>query len=289
MDRDELLRECHEAIVDAQNKGGLSGPMTAWIASLPHAIDAHLHAAPQPYNTTSDERLMNTNSTTTSSLNVVHGKAASAAPLFDKSFGYCLAMAVMQSPTYARLDDRERAECDELIARGMKGAAPISETAAELEVDAAERFARDCEGYVPSQPKAAGLPPEAQMVLGDHSIGIFKDGKLLAADADVYQPPAAPDAGLSKPTGPAWDAKPCPFCSGREGGEVNTWPGGKRRALTQSEHEDWNAHNYPGTRQLCATCGEPTGRCEDDSLFDDDDCIICEACWEVSQFIRYEP
>ena len=43
----------------------------------------------------------------------------------------------------------------------------------------------------------------------------------------------------------------------------NTWPGGVRRALTQSQHQQWNATHYPGTRQLCEICGEPTGKTED--------------------------
>jgi hypothetical protein len=60
---------------------------------------------------------------------------------------------------------------------------------------------------------------------------------------------------------------------------TNTWPGGKRRALGPSEHERWNSKNYPGTRQLCALCDEPTGRCEDDSIFTDDgDGPLCETC-----------
>src|SRR5690242_9002238 len=36
-----------------------------------------------------------------------------------ESFGYALAMSVLQSDLYTTLDDRERAECDELIARGQ--------------------------------------------------------------------------------------------------------------------------------------------------------------------------
>lgn len=40
-------------------------------------------------------------------------------PNYD-SFGYALAMRVLQSELYRQLDDRERAECDELIQRGMK-------------------------------------------------------------------------------------------------------------------------------------------------------------------------
>ena len=36
-----------------------------------------------------------------------------------ETFGYALAMSVLQSPQYARLDDLARAECDELIRRGQ--------------------------------------------------------------------------------------------------------------------------------------------------------------------------
>ena len=37
--------------------------------------------------------------------------------------------------------------------------------------------------------KDAELHPALQMALGNHSIGVFKGGKLIAADADVYMPP----------------------------------------------------------------------------------------------------
>ena len=60
----------------------------------------------------------------------------------------------------------------------------------------------------------------------------------------------------------------------------NTWPGGYRHAIYQSEHEAWNACHYPGTRQLCVSCNAPTGRCEDDSLFRGDEGPLCEACAE---------
>lgn len=66
---------------------------------------------------------------------------------------------------------------------------------------------------------------------------------------------------------------------------MNTWPGGQRHAMTQSEHESWNARVFPGTRQLCEECGEPTGRCEDDSLYADEDGEIgplCEECWHTA-------
>ena len=64
--------------------------------------------------------------------------------------------------------------------------------------------------------------------------------------------------------------------------EMNSWPGGKRRALSQSEHASWNASHYPGTRQLCVQCDAPTGRCEEDAIYADDDDLdsgpICEEC-----------
>jgi len=66
-----------------------------------------------------------------------------------------------------------------------------------------------------------------------------------------------------------------------------TWPGGKRHAMSQSDHEKWNSSHYPGTRQPCFKCDEPTGCCEDDSLYakEDEDCVepLCEECWEKTQ------
>ncbi len=59
----------------------------------------------------------------------------------------------------------------------------------------------------------------------------------------------------------------------------NTWPGGYRHAMHQDEHERWNASNYPGTRQICASCGEPTGRCEEDGHFNADGEALCEECF----------
>lgn len=47
-----------------------------------------------------------------------------------------------------------------------------------------------------------------------------------------------------------------------------------------------HASNYPGTRQLCCQCEDPTGRCEEDEL-----CVLdengnelgplCEACYDL--------
>ena len=50
--------------------------------------------------------------------------------------------------------------------------------------------------------------------------------------------------------------------------------------MHQHQHEAWNAGNYPGTLQLCSQCDEPTGRCEDDSLYADDDREIGPLCME---------
>lgn len=70
---------------------------------------------------------------------------------------------------------------------------------------------------------------------------------------------------------------------------ANTWPKGYRHAMRQSEHDAWNAHNYPGTRQLCEWCGQPTGRCEDDSLYSaDENGPLCEGCWEEADNDQHE-
>lgn len=60
---------------------------------------------------------------------------------------------------------------------------------------------------------------------------------------------------------------------------MNSWPDGKRRALDQSEHSAWNSRNYPGTRQLCSHCEQPTGRCEDDEMYIGNDGPLCESCY----------
>lgn len=66
---------------------------------------------------------------------------------------------------------------------------------------------------------------------------------------------------------------------------ANTWPGGFRHAMHQNEHEAWNAKNYPGTRQLCARCDEPTGRCEEDTLWSggEDQIPLCEECYDAER------
>jgi hypothetical protein len=65
---------------------------------------------------------------------------------------------------------------------------------------------------------------------------------------------------------------------------MNTWPGGKRRALHQSEHELWNASHYPGTRQLCRSCEEPTERCEEDAMYTEEGYgPLCYTCWSMRE------
>lgn len=60
-----------------------------------------------------------------------------------------------------------------------------------------------------------------------------------------------------------------------------SWPGGNRHAMHQSDHESWNTKHYPGTLQLCCSCEEPTGRCEEDSMNKDDDTgPYCESCFQ---------
>jgi hypothetical protein len=42
-------------------------------------------------------------------------------------------------------------------------------------------------------------------------------------------------------------------------------------ARYQDEHARINAREYPGTRQLCKRCEQPTDRCEEDAIYLDDD------------------
>ena len=67
---------------------------------------------------------------------------------------------------------------------------------------------------------------------------------------------------------------------------MNIWPGENKHAMTQCDHEVWNASHYPGTKQLCAKCDEPTGSCEDDSIYHEDcDGPICGDCHEALRVI----
>ena len=62
---------------------------------------------------------------------------------------------------------------------------------------------------------------------------------------------------------------------------MNTWPGGKRHAMDQSEHEMWNRNHYPGTRQLCSECEQPTGNCEEDTWWSVSGEPLCRDCWII--------
>lgn len=50
------------------------------------------------------------------------------------------------------------------------------------------------------------------------------------------------------------------------------------RTYTQDEHARINAREYPGTRQLCVECDDPTERCEEDARYVGDYGPLCEAC-----------
>jgi hypothetical protein len=59
---------------------------------------------------------------------------------------------------------------------------------------------------------------------------------------------------------------------------TNSWPEGYRHAIDSNAHLAWNASHYPGTRQLCTHCEQPTGRCEEDSICSIDGAPICREC-----------
>ena len=53
-----------------------------------------------------------------------------------------------------------------------------------------------------------------------------------------------------------------------------------KKLMYQDEHERYNATHYPGTRQLCAFCDQPTGRCEEDAIYlEDGQGPLCEECY----------
>lgn len=69
---------------------------------------------------------------------------------------------------------------------------------------------------------------------------------------------------------------------------INTWPGGVRHAMSQAEHERWNASNYPGTSQICELCDEPTEQCEEDAFVDSEGHIVCRECYYKQSSEREE-
>lgn len=59
-----------------------------------------------------------------------------------------------------------------------------------------------------------------------------------------------------------------------------TWPKGYRHVMSQIEHGNWNTEHFPGTRQTCCVCHEPTGRCEEDALYADKKGPLCDECYD---------
>ena len=59
-------------------------------------------------------------------------------------------------------------------------------------------------------------------------------------------------------------------------------------ARTQHEHQAINAVEYPGTRQICESCHEPTERCEEDAIYlEDGGGPLCLNCYhETPEFLR---
>ena len=69
----------------------------------------------------------------------------------------------------------------------------------------------------------------------------------------------------------------------------NEWPGGRRHAMYPHAHEKWNACNYPGTRQLCFQCDQPTERCEEDAIYTEDGIgPLCPDCWHNTDEYKNE-
>lgn len=69
---------------------------------------------------------------------------------------------------------------------------------------------------------------------------------------------------------------------------MNTWPKGYRHAIHQNEHESWNAKNYPGTRQICFVCYEPTERCEEDAFWSEEGNPLCRECFKKENKLKDE-
>ena len=57
-----------------------------------------------------------------------------------------------------------------------------------------------------------------------------------------------------------------------------------KKSLSQCDHEKFNASHYPGTRQICSICDEPTGRCEEDEICTIHGDAVCEGCYEELKY-----
>jgi hypothetical protein len=52
----------------------------------------------------------------------------------------------------------------------------------------------------------------------------------------------------------------------------------------QQWHAQHNAQHYPGNRQLCSNCDQPTERCEEDSIFlEDGTGPLCPGCYHNTE------
>ena len=61
------------------------------------------------------------------------------------------------------------------------------------------------------------------------------------------------------------------------------------KARSQAEHEAINRREYPGTRQLCERCGEPTERCEEDAIYTDSvEGPLCIGCYDTANRCSHE-
>lgn len=100
-----------------------------------------------------------------------------------ETFGYALAAHVMQSDLYFNLDDKERAECDELIRRGLE--APLSEIGERKDqrASAAEQHAQFGDGDYgltgSSQSEAHPSHPPASATPSDYELMERAIGKLM--------------------------------------------------------------------------------------------------------------
>jgi hypothetical protein len=104
-----------------------------------------------------------------------------------ESFGYALAMGVLQSDLYRHLDDRQRAECDELIARGQGRASiavpPESERVALPEQPTGDEYhaANRCVDAAVLHLTGSTEWPDGWMALRDQFLGFIRDALLAHA------------------------------------------------------------------------------------------------------------
>jgi len=62
------------------------------------------------------------------------------------------------------------------------------------------------------------------------------------------------------------------------------------KARSQSEHEAINRREYPGTRQLCERCGDPTERCEEDAIYTNSgEGPLCVGCYDAANAAGQTP